>query len=196
MIIDIAKRFLLVDSEGKQVILDYYNQHCYNLVAYNRRYKIKPSDEWCACFVSAIAHMVGIKRGFPFEVSTIEQVKLGRKMGTFFTDIKQAREGDLIFFDWDLNGQPNHVGFFVENKAGEVKTLEGNKDKTVCYRLFSANSKYVYGFIRTPIPEAIPLEKLAGDTIRGVYGYGDVRKQMLGERYQAVQDLVNLMLSK
>ena len=34
--------------------------------------------------------------------------------------------GDLIFFDWNANGEPDHVGLVAELDGEKVKTIEGN----------------------------------------------------------------------
>jgi hypothetical protein len=191
--IEIAKHFLGCGAEGKREILDYYNAHCYDLVRRERRYKIKFSDEWCAAFVSAIAHMAGVRAGFPFEVSTIEQVKLCKDLGTFHQDTAQVKRGDLIFFDWDSNGAPNHVGFVNSvEKGGLLTTIEGNYRGTVGYRTLTATSKAILGFASVQTSKAVG--ELALEVIRGVHGHGEARKRSLGSRYPEVQAEVNRML--
>lgn len=44
-----------------------------------------------------------------------------------FKDIKKAKPGDLVFFDWNGNGTPEHVGIVYKNPGGGyIKTVEGN----------------------------------------------------------------------
>ena len=42
-------------------------------------------------------------------------------------------EGDLITFDWDRNGEPDHIGFFVSCDNNRLKTVEGNPGSAEWY---------------------------------------------------------------
>lgn len=191
--IDLAKSYLGCGVVGKREILDYYNANCYTHVQRSRRYKIKMTDEWCAAFVSVIAHKSGVRKRFPFEVSTIEQVKLCKTMGTFHQDVGQVRPGDLIFFDWDSNGQPNHVGFVNSLESGGLlTTIEGNYKDTVGYRTLSTTSKVILGFARVEMPKTV--NELAQEVIRGLHGHGEARKRSLGSQYLEVQAEVNRIM--
>ena len=191
--IEIAKYYLGCGGAGKREILDYYNANCYPLVKRERQYKIKFSDEWCAAFVSVIAHKAGIRTGFPFEVSTIEQVKLCKALGTFHKYPAQVKRGDLIFFDWDSNGESNHVGFVNSLESGNlITTIEGNYRGTVGYRTLTATSKAILGFASVQMPKAVGV--LAQEVIMGLHGHGEDRKRSLGSRYPEVQAEVNRML--
>lgn len=51
--------------------------------------------------------------------------------------------GDVIFFDWDRNGVPNHIGLVLERiSSSEIKTLEGNTGKPARVRKVKRNNKY------------------------------------------------------
>ena len=42
-----------------------------------------------------------------------------------------ALPSDVIYFDWEPNGKPNHIGFVRERKSDlEIYTIEGNTSKT------------------------------------------------------------------
>ena len=81
---------------------------------------------YCAMFVSYILDQCGQKvAGFP-TASCPTGLSGAKKAGIKITDKKKAKAGDIIFFDWDGNGNPDHVGF-VEKKCGSyVQTIEGN----------------------------------------------------------------------
>ena len=145
MIIEQAKKYLGINYDGKIKIMDYYNTNCYPLVKKSRRYKIKPNDNWCACFTSVIAHQCGLSPDlFPYEVSVGEQVKLARQMGIYTSNMELAKPDDLIIFDWQgVNGWPDHVGFIKEIKNGVITTIEGNYKGTVGGRIIALNSKFI-----------------------------------------------------
>lgn len=144
----LAQKYLGVNYDGKIKIMDYYNEHCYQLVKKSRRYKIKPNDNWCACFTSVVAHQAGLSADkFPYEVSVGEQVKIARERGAFTQNMERAKVGDLIIFNWNGDAWPDHVGFIHEIKNGIVTSIEGNHNKTVGYRNLAINSPFIVGAI-------------------------------------------------
>lgn len=191
--INVARCFLNADRSEIDGIIAYYNANCLPLV--NRKYEMKNNDDWCAAFVSVVAHILKIRERFPFEVSTIEQVDLSKQAGLFFTDIKLAMEGDLVFFDWDLNGVPNHVGFLVSYQNGVIETIEGNNRGTVGYRQLPDTTDTVLGFVRTPCvmdySDEHAIEVMAGRVVQGKMGTGQERAEILGRDYELVQARVN-----
>lgn len=144
--IAIAKLFLGCNDKTKEKLRVYYNSNCVQLVKPNRRYNMQKGDNWCAMFTSVIAHMAGVK-WFPYEVSINEQVKLARLLGRFKPkEYEGLKEGDLIVYDWDGKGYPDHVGI-VDHIADNIGVVEGNKRDEVGYRVVSKTSKSIYGYI-------------------------------------------------
>lgn len=195
--IGLAKVSLGAGKEEKRHILEYYNENCRKLVKEDRQYALQQGDDWCAAFVSVIAHKWGLNiNEFPYEVSVREQKKLAEERDTFFTDPDKAKPNDLILFNWNGNDSPNHVGFVVTSEDGYLVSIEGNKDDTVGYRAVHKDSDLIDGFISTPVkpPENPLIDDLAASTLRGDYGTGQVRKALLGSQYEAVQKRINQML--
>ena len=145
--INIAREYTGIGKEGIARVMGYYNGHISGLVSPKRRYQIKPNDDWCMCFASVVAHKAGF-RAFPWEVSTYYALKHIRAIGADFTNSREAESGDLIFFDWTGNGQPNHVGFVVSVDDDCIVTIEGNKGGTVGSRIVNHNSKSILAFYR------------------------------------------------
>ena len=143
-----AEKYLGINAEHKQELMDYYNKNCYPFV--KRKYKIKFNDNWCAMFTTVIANMHGYGADrFPYEVSVGEQVAIARKRGIYRTNIELAKPDDLIIFDWQgVNGWPDHVGFIKEIKNGIITTIEGNHHGTVGIRNIVINSKFINGIIQ------------------------------------------------
>lgn len=145
----LAENYLDINYDDKIKIMDYYNENCYPLVKRSRRYKIKPNDNWCACFTSVLAHKAGLSVDkFPYEVSVGEQVKIARERGTFTRNVEKAAEGDLIVFNWGSSSWPDHVGIVKWVKNGVVTSIEGNRNRTVGYRNLALNSPFIVGFIK------------------------------------------------
>lgn len=199
--INLAKKYLGIGKNGKLELIEYYNTNCYPQVDPKRKYKMKPSDNWCAMFTSVIAHKAGYDAtNFPFEVSVWWQCEIAKGRGLYFTDVNQAKPNDLIIYDWKKENRYNHVGFVISVGNGMLRAIEGNKSDTVAYRSIRADSPLIRGFIRVNPLKAddIPvmdydlrIAMLAIATLKGKLGDGDERRKALGVDYDAVQVLIN-----
>lgn len=73
---------------------------------------------------------------------------------------KTPARGDLVLFDWDRNGQPNHIGFLVKKvkvgtHKGLYKTVEGNTSSANnsnggCVQIRYRSPSDCIGFVRPP----------------------------------------------
>ena len=188
-----ALKYLGLNTQGKLLLMDYYNRKIYPLINIKRKYKIQPNDNWCAMFCSVIAHKCGVKN-FPYEVSVYYMVQLAKQSEHFMTDETTVTAGDLIIYDWKADDTLNHVGIITEITPTHFKVIEGNYNKTVGLRTVKRNNREVYGFIKVEHKVAADIEQLARWVINGVYGYGEDRKKALGVNYEAVQKRVNEIL--
>ena len=146
--IELARKYLFLNTAGKLELMEYYNQNIYPLIKPSRKYRIKQSDNWCAMFTSVIAHKSGYNGGkFPYEVSVGEQVKLARERGAYTQNMERAKVGDLIIFNWNGDSWPDHVGFIQKIENGIITTIEGNYHGTVGERNIALNSKFIMGVI-------------------------------------------------
>ena len=82
-----------------------------------------------------------------------------------------ALPSDIIFFDWELNGVPNHIGFVRERKdCDTIYTIEGNTDGSRCAQK-TRNTKYVQGIFRPHFKASYKIAKLDVD---GLFGYNSI----------------------
>ena len=201
-LIETATDFLNANLPTKYRIIDYYNKHCIDLVKKERRYKVQYSDNWCATFTSVIAHKCGLtKEQFPYECGVMEQVKLAKEQGTFFTDAEKAEAGDLIIYDWNTDKWSDHVGFVINTNGDNIHVIEGNIKNTVGYRTIPKTSKSIQGFIKVKVEQLATNKDSATDerianlarlTWAGEFGTGDKRKLLLGADFEAVQKYINV----
>ena len=87
---------------------------------------------WCAIFVSWCYDKAGLvdkvaaetKKGF---ASCDAGLKWFAKKGKI-VPVGEAREGDIVFFQFDNDAQPDHVGIVEKNmkRLKALKTIEGN----------------------------------------------------------------------
>lgn len=166
----------------KYQLMDYYNEHCFPLVAKDRKYRIQPDDDWCAMFTSVVAHMAGVVN-FPYEVSVYYQAKL-------FGLVPEV--ADLVVYDWSGSGKRfDHVGVVVHVDDKYIKVVEGNYNDSIQTRVVKRNSNVVRGYIRVGDGR---IDRLAKEVIGGAYGNGSKRKRLLGGEYLEVQKRVNELL--
>ena len=193
--INTALKYMGLNTQGKLALMDYYNSKIYPLIDNDRKYKIKPNDNWCAMFCSVIAHKIGrTKDNFPFEVSVFYMTRNAKKMGIFTPDLNKAQVNDLVVYDWKADGTLNHVGILQEIGTDYIKVLEGNYSNTVKVRTVKMPNMEVYGYIKLNIGNDADIEQLARDVIKGRYGNGEDRRKALGQYYDRVQERVKQIL--
>ena len=103
---------------------------------------------WCACFVSWCANEAGY-----IEAGIIPMFAYCPYGAQWFKDRALWQDnsyvpatGDIIFFDWEQDGETDHVGI-VEYVEGEyVHTVEGNTSDSVARRTYWINSNSIYGY--------------------------------------------------
>ena len=110
---------------------------------------------WCALFVSWCADQTGLIGTqipyFSFVSDGVEWYQNNEKWidGTEVNSSnceQLIQPGMLIFFDWEPDGYPNHVGIVTSVSDGYIHTVEGNKSDAVAEGTYSADSVNVFGF--------------------------------------------------
>ena len=82
-----------------------------------------------------------------------------------------ALPSDIIFFDWEPNEIPNHIGFVRERKDCEaIYTIEGNTSGGIVANKVR-NTKYVCGIYR---PHFKASYKIGTLTVDGYFGYNSI----------------------
>lgn len=139
------------EANGKfKEILNVYNAHR----PLARNYAIKPSDEWCDCFVSACAIKAGAVSLIGTEVGCEEHVAIFKKLGIWVEDGTVVPEpGHIILYNWDKKTQPNdgrsdHIGYVeeVDLALGVIYAIEGNKGEAVARRAIPIGWGYIRGY--------------------------------------------------
>ena len=104
--------------------------------------------DWCACFVSWCANECGyIESGVMPNFSWCETgVNWFKERDRWLDPGSTPAPGNIIFFDWNNNGEPDHVGIVEKVEDGYVYTIEGNSGDAVRQNLFSLFSLAIYGF--------------------------------------------------
>lgn len=111
-------------------------------------YGFESREEWCACFVSWAADQCGyIDAGIVPKFAAVSQgIQWFQERGQWQDASYTPAPGDIIFFDWEPDGQCNHVGIVVSVENGMVHTMEGNSNDECRRRTYSIADNRIFGF--------------------------------------------------
>ena len=113
-----------------------------------RWYGFKSHVHWCACFTSYIAAECGcIQSGIcPKSAIVDDWISFYRKQHRWTGRNYIPHSGDFILFDWEGDGQPDHIGIVESCDGKTVCTIEGNS-RDVCKRKsYARGSGLIYGY--------------------------------------------------
>jgi len=105
--------------------------------------------EWCAIFVSWVSNEAGyIEKGIiPKFASCLNGVNWFKAMGQWKNKDYVPKSGDIIFFDWEVDGNVNHVGIVEKVENNIIYTIEGNSTNDTCRKKqYQINSNIIFGF--------------------------------------------------
>ena len=148
-----AQKYLgLNERDAKHLeILSIYNSHR----PLARSYAVKPTDAWCATFVSAMGIKCGLSDIMPTECGCGNMVELYKKIGRWVeADDYVPKIGDIVMYDWqdttgsakDNVGYPDHVGIVAMIDGNNMQIIEGNISDSVGYRKLRVNEKNIRGY--------------------------------------------------
>ena len=115
---------------------------------YWRWYGFNKRIEWCAVFVSWIANEAGVLNDKIPKFSGVKDgIEWFKTRGEWKNKEYIPSPGDIIFFDWEVDGIANHVGIVEKVENGYIYTVEGNSTDDGCReKKYSINQKEIYGY--------------------------------------------------
>ena len=104
--------------------------------------------EWCACFVSWCANESGcLGTMVPKFSRCVDGVAWFRGQGRWQNSGYLPRPGDVIFFDWNGDIVPDHVGIVEKVDGGVIYTIEGNSAGDRCRQnRYAVGSPLILGY--------------------------------------------------
>ena len=104
--------------------------------------------EWCACFVSWCADQCGyLDSGIvPKFAGCVDGVNWFKGNGQWQDRNYEPTAGTIIFFDWENDGETDHVGIVEKCENGVVYTVEGNSGDACRQNQYSVGSSSIYGY--------------------------------------------------
>lgn len=100
-----------------------------NKTMYGKWYGLD-GNPWCAMFVSWVFNQAGegqrvaasTKKGFASCDAGLKWFAKNNKL----VPVGQAQAGDIVFFQFDNDAQPDHVGIVIKNTGKQLVCVEGN----------------------------------------------------------------------
>lgn len=104
--------------------------------------------EWCAIFVSWAANEAGYidSNVIPKFAGVWNGVDWFKALGEWQDSSYIPKSGDIIFFDWEIDGKPNHVGIVEKVENNKVYTIEGNSKDECKNKTYDLNSNVIFGY--------------------------------------------------
>ena len=104
--------------------------------------------EWCACFVSWCADQCSyIESGIiPKFAGCVDGANWFKGNGQWQDRNYDPQAGDIIFFDWEGDGETDHVGIVEKCENGVVYTVEGNSGDACRQNQYTVGSSSIYGY--------------------------------------------------
>ncbi len=113
---------------------------------------------WCAMFTSWCFHAAGVelcderKEEFPGVAvgkgcAWVPSIQHWLKLRGWWHGPHETPEpGDLVLFDWGLDGAPDHIGIVESAAGGKLSAIEGNVRSAVCR--MTRDTSHVAGYGR------------------------------------------------
>lgn len=114
---------------------------------YWKWYGFKSRVSWCACFLSWCANESGdLDKTIPKFAGVSDGMTWFKDHDKWKGKNYTPSAGDIIFFDWDNDNDPDHVGIVEKVENGKVYTIEGNSSDEVKAKSYSLDYKCIFGY--------------------------------------------------
>ena len=134
-------------DEGHNWTLKVYN----SMKTLPRFYTLQFKDPWCAAFVTAVLSICGYDD--LAECSCGLMMNKAKNNGIYKDKSYNAKIGDVVFYNWDGDTIPDHVGIIIDTTAGDILVREGNKGGKVDNRRIVKSSACIMGYAAIPYTE-------------------------------------------
>ena len=136
---------------------------------------------WCAAFITYCARQANIPRtvlkGTLAANATAFELSMTPKASA------DPRIGDLIFFDWDVDGSSDHVGLVAKVSDDDVLVVHGNYAGYATVSIFSRVQIDVLGYARPAYTSAYwagePISLMLSESCRYIYEDGIYFRRLL-----------------
>ena len=104
--------------------------------------------EWCAMFVSWCADQAGLldAGAIPKFENCVWGTNWFKDNAGWADGSAEPSPGDIIFFDWEPDGYPDHVGIVEKCEEGLVYTIEGNVNDDCARGRYYVGDACIFGY--------------------------------------------------
>lgn len=104
--------------------------------------------EWCAMFVSWCADQAGLldAGAIPKFENCVWGANWFKDNAGWADGSAEPSPGDIIFFDWEPDGNPDHVGIVEKCEGGLVYTIEGNVNDDCAQGRYYVGDTCIFGY--------------------------------------------------
>lgn len=143
-----------LDSRG-EILPENTSPYKYFSEWYIDRYEGHPgwnkNTPWCACFLSWAADQKKASiDGDPPRFANVDTGMEGfQKSGKWRApndEVNMPIPGDYVFFDWDRDSDPDHVGAVLCVDGNQLYTIEGNSGGRVAVNCYPKNDPRIVGY--------------------------------------------------
>lgn len=114
---------------------------------YWRWYGFESRVEWCAIFVSWCAQQSGdLNITVPRFAGVDSGMAWYKEKNSWQNSDYIPSPGDIVFFDWNLDNDPDHVGIVEKVEDNKLYTIEGNSNDTCRSKVYNCKSQLIIGF--------------------------------------------------
>lgn len=109
------------------------------------------NDAWCAAFSTWAWDQAGYNVDWTNKNYVPAIWNDAKHMG-LAANISSAQKGDMIIFDWEGDGTPDHVGIVesVDPRTGRINTIEGNSSDRLQTQSYAMNAGSLVGVVKPP----------------------------------------------
>lgn len=110
-------------------------------------YGFESRVEWCAIFVSWCAQQSGdLNISVPKFAGVDSGMAWYNEKNSWRNKGYVPSPGDVVFFDWDLDNDPDHVGIVEKIENNKLYTIEGNSNDRCLRKIYNKESQMLYGY--------------------------------------------------
>ena len=116
-------------------------------------YRVSTYDDWCDIFVSSMYQHSGLIDLIDKEAYVPQHIRLMKNKGIWIGK-STPQPGDVITFDWNIDGVADHIAIVEKVEGDKVITIEGNTsdrnydESKVVRKSHRLNARYIIGYSR------------------------------------------------
>lgn len=154
-------------------------------------YKNASGQAWCCQFVWRVFNECGASKLFygGSKTAYCPTARTWCKNNLTKVSVSSAKAGDIIFFDWNRNGVPDHIGFVDYVDGSTVHTIEGNTGSPAKV-MARTRSAYIQDIWRPKYEAVKPIPKPSGK-YKGEIAKPTLKNGSKGEEVKHLQSFLN-----